>query len=228
MILANYLIAGELSQATGEIVLPLKPYDKLPTQVNSHADMLVSIIGDCIFVYNDYFEENREVFEKIKNFKIVRSKHICKDKYPHDIGLNSLIVGRKIFCNVPYTAQEILDCAKLNGFEIIHVKQGYSCCSTLVIDEKSAITSDVGMYKALISAGIDTMYVDSNFISLDGYNCGFVGGSGGVLGTTVYFFGNIKEHPQFQEVYSFLIKKKLKIECILPRGVSDFGGFKVV
>ncbi|MBQ7760661.1 MAG: hypothetical protein IJ400_01280 [Clostridia bacterium] len=228
IILVNYKIAKQLSEFVDDKVIALPPYSNLDSPVNSHADMLVSVLDNTIFIYKDYYEQNREVFDSIKKYNIIPCEHKCKRDYPNDIGLNVLIMGKKIFCNSKFVAGELLEYAKNNNYKIIDVKQGYSCCSTLAINENHAITSDIGMYKSLVHENISTLLITNNGISLEGYNCGFIGGSGGILNNSVIFFGNIKKHIDFPKIEQLIKGNDMAILSIFPDGVSDFGGFKVL
>ena len=59
-------IAEQFKMKTGIEVLPLKPYNKLDKPVSSHADMLINIIEDRIFCYEDYYLENKDIFDRMK------------------------------------------------------------------------------------------------------------------------------------------------------------------
>ncbi|MBQ7353050.1 MAG: hypothetical protein IJW54_03485 [Clostridia bacterium] len=227
-ILVNDKIAEKIESITGVKTLGLKPYDKLDKPICSHADMLICIIDKTIFCYSDYYEKNIDVFAKITGYNIIKSNQQCKAIYPYDIGLNVLVIGKRIFCKKAYVVKEILDYAEINHYKIINVNQGYSCCSTLAIDENSAITSDKGMFDALVSEGIDTLLVSNCDIKLEGYNCGFVGGSGYIFDKTLYFFGSIDNLREKSEVKQWLRKRNYKLISIFMGDVSDFGGAKLV
>lgn len=228
-ILINDKIAEKVESITGIKTLGLKPYDKLDKPVSSHADMLICLIDKTIFCYSDYYENNIDVFSKItEEYNIVTSTHQCKAIYPYDIGLNVLVIGKKIFCKKACVAKEILEYAKNNHYKVINVNQGYSCCSTLVINKNSAITSDKGMFDALVSEGIDTLLVSSSDIKLEGYNCGFIGGSGYIFEKTIYFFGSVENLREKFEVKQWLKKKNYEIISLFVGDVSDFGGAKLI
>lgn len=219
-------IALEFEKATGIKAIALPKYEKLDDPVSSHADMLVCVLEDHIFFYSDYYDKNKEIFKKISGYKIVLVEKECKSKYPNDIGLNVLVIGKKIFCNVKNTASEILALAKKDNYEIIDVKQGYSACSTMVLDENHAITGDNGMCKVLINSGIETLLIDPKEIRLDGYNHGFVGGSVGVLDKNAYFFGEIKALSDGEKMIKFLKKTGIEEKYISKNQLFDFGGIK--
>lgn len=223
------LISKKFEQFTGIRALPLKPFSKLDLPVSTHADMLLCVLDNRVFCYKDYFFDNVSLFEGLmqKNYQITIIDKDCKKKYPNDIALNVLVIGKTLFCNEKYTANEILTYAKDREYKIINVKQGYSACSTFVIDKKHAITADMGMKRALEKENIDVTLISNEGIKLDGYNYGFIGGSGVIIDDTAYFFGNIKTHPDFEKIRKALDNKNIKIFSILPNDVYDFGGIKL-
>lgn len=222
-------IAQEFSKKTGLNVLPLQPFEKLDTPVKSHADMLICIINDHIFCYREYYEKNKSLFDEIsKDFTIVKVDKACQKEYPNDIGLNCLVIGKLLVSKNDATAKEILDFAIENGYKILNVKQGYTACSTLVINDLSAITTDKGIYEALIQEGKRALLVSTNGIKLNGYNCGFIGGAGVIIENSAYFFGDIKLHPDYTKILEFLSLENCKVESILCGGVCDFGGVKLI
>ena len=117
---ASCYISEKLSEKSGIQVFALKPYSRLDAPVNTHADMLVFIIDKTVFCYDDYYNCNREVFDETLKYgyKIVPIKKECKSKYPDDVSLNALIMGKTIFANVKYIADEISAYAKNNNYKI--------------------------------------------------------------------------------------------------------------
>lgn len=227
-IFVNYKISEQLSELINEKVIPLPRYERLDLPVNSHADMLLSVIDDKVFIYKDYFEQNREAFEVINDYNVVLCNHNCSKIYPNDVGLNVLIMGKKMFCNSKFVAKELLEYAIEKGYKVVDVKQGYSCCSTLSLDDTHAITTDRGMYNALQKENVSVLLISSEGITLDGYNCGFIGGSGGVIGNKVVFFGDIKNHIDYTKIKHYLDEINFEILSLFPGGVYDFGGFKAL
>ncbi len=220
------LIAEEFSRKTNMDTIALSPYEALDAPVGSHADMLICRIEDTVFTYKGYYNNNTELFSKIKEkYKLVLIDG-CKREYPHDIKLNVLTVGKNLFGRLDSVAREVLDCAKENGYTLINVKQGYSACSSLVVNENAVITSDIGIYNALVEENIKALLVSTHSISLQGYNCGFIGGAGGVLDNVAYFFGDIREHDDCDKILAFLKSEKCDVFSISGGGVYDFGGIK--
>ena len=219
-------VASEFEKRTKIKTIALPRYERLDAPVSSHADMLLCVLENRIFIYSDYYNENKELFNPIKGYRIVPVQKECKKEYPNDIGLNVLIIGKKIFCNIDNTAKEILSFAKEQGYEIIHVKQGYSACSTLVIDEKNALTGDNGMYKSLTENGVNTLLISPVEIKLDGYNHGFIGGSVGIFAKKAYFSGDVSTLSDGEKIVEFLKSSKCEIIELTKEQIFDFGGIK--
>ena len=220
-------ISEEFSKKTNIDTIALSPYDFLDAPVNSHADMLTCVIEDTIFCYDDYYLENVQHFAKIKGYKLVRIKEKCAPTYPKDVLLNVLVVGKTIFSRLDSTAKELLDFAKKKGYKLIDINQGYAACSTLVLDD-SAITSDVGIYNALLNEGIRALLVTTSGISLKGYNCGFIGGSCGYFQKKLYTFGNIQAYPDYFKIKDFLKSSDVEVVEISAGCLTDYGGIKFI
>ena len=228
-LLINNDYARIFEDTTGITCIPLPPYERLDLPISSHADMLFCILDNTVFCYKDYIEENGfdSLLQKEGYFlKFVSKK--CEKTYPNDIALNVLKMGNLLFCNQKYVATEVVDYANINGYKIINIKQGYSACSTLIIDENNAITSDIKIQKAMEKENKNVLLASNDKIVLNGYNCGFFGGASGVIGKKIYFFGDISTLPDYENIKSFIYNCGFEI-CSLSSGrVCDFGGFKQI
>ena len=221
--------AQEFARAAGIEVVPLKPYFRLDLPVASHADMLFSVVDNKIFCYKDYTNENNLLSTLESSGKeIVFVSNICDPTYPKDVSLNVLWIGETLICNVKSVAKEILKYAKEKGYEIVDVKQGYAACSTLVLNKNCAITTDKTILCALESVGKRALLISSNGISLEGYNCGFIGGASGILGDTVFVFGQIDTLAHANDILEFCKSENIVIKSISSGGVCDFGGIKLI
>ena len=222
-------IASIFEEKTKIKTISLPPFKRLDKPVASHADMLICVIENNIFLYKEYYELNKVVFEEIESkYNIVLVDKPCSSKYPCDIGLNVLVIGKRIFCNKKYVASEILSVAKNLNYKIVDINQGYSACSTLVINENKAITGDKGVYKSLKNEGINVLFISPENIILDGYDHGFIGGSGGIFENTAYFFGNLETIKEYTSILSTLEGENFKIIFVSQSELTDFGGIKFI
>lgn len=227
--LASCNFSDELWKLTGIKIYPLKPYSKLDLPVSSHADMLLCVIESNVFCYEDYYKENIDAFESVRKqgYKINFVSSKCQPKYPNDVSLNVLVVGKKILCNVNHTAKEIIDFAKKLNYEIINVKQGYSACSTAVLDENTIITSDIGIAKELKNRSVNVYIINNQQIVLDGYSCGFIGGASCTIDDKLIVFGEIENFVDKSIINAAAEKSKKKLICLPKDKIFDFGGAKI-
>ena len=98
--LVSSLVAEEFKNKTGIETISLPAYACLDTPVSTHADMLLSVIDNNIFIYKDYYLENEHLFSPLQTkYNIIKVEKECKSKYPFDVALNVLIIDKKILIN---------------------------------------------------------------------------------------------------------------------------------
>ncbi len=164
-----------------------------------------------------------------KNSRIIK----CQDpavelsnKYPADIAYNAACTGKYFIHNLKHTAPALLEAATDLGMILVDTKQGYAKCSTVVVDEDSIITYDRGIAEACIEAGMkekNILLIEPGNIELAGYNTGFIGGTSGRIGNVMYFAGNLSEHQNFEEIRSFIEKRKLRAKWFEDFPLTDVG-----
>ncbi len=145
--------------------------------------------------------------------------------YPCDAALNAAIIGNIAVYSPGVMSPALKAELTKNGYRLLPVKQGYSACSTAVVDDYSAITSDSGIAKALLSEGIDVLLITPGYIALEGYDYGFIGGACGKLSkNTLVFTGKLDGHPDREKILNFLIKKQIFPIFLTDLPVFDAGG----
>ena len=146
-------------------------------------------------------------------------------KYPADILYNACSTGKYFIHNLKHTAPELLAAADDLGLIKIDVAQGYTRCSVLPVDENSVITYDRGIAAAcaLRASAPDVLLVSPGQIGLPGYATGFIGGTGGRIGDTIVFNGDLSVHPDFENIKKFIESRGL--ECIWTKDcpLTDIG-----
>lgn len=162
-------------------------------------------------------------------------------EYPLDVPYNVCIVGKNAIHKFEYTDNIVKFYLERHEYNLINVEQGYSNCSTVVLDENSCITSDIGIAKALMDAGVDTLYVCEPDIKLkkrlsdvfkdesrmsfeDSKMQGFIGGAMTRLSDTVILFGDIANLVNGSKIKKFIEKKGLKFHHFEGLDVVDYGG----
>jgi hypothetical protein len=177
--------------------------------VCGHPDMLLHILDKHnIIVHKDMDISFISSLQSI-GYNVVTSQNSLQSKYPYDVLLNGLSMGNFFLHNLKYTDSKLL--YLLKGKKLLDVKQGYSKCSTAIISETAAMTSDIKIHEVLCSCGMDVLLLPPKYIELPSLDYGFIGGSCGLLDEgTIAFFGSLNKYKFGKEVMSFLIKHDVK------------------
>ena len=185
----------------------------LPLSMACHADLQICHLGENVLlaapdVY-DYYKEALSFF----GFEILKGKTHIGSTYPWDAAYNICRVGNAAFLHPGIADPEALRYFKETGVHIIPVRQGYTKCALLPVDEKSLITADQGIARAAVKEGFDVLCVKAGGVSLFGFPYGFLGGATGKTGKdTVYITGSLSVHPSKSEILSFSDKRGIKFE----------------
>lgn len=190
----------------GYNIIPTKKISYFYPPEQRHADMQLLMIRDKAFWLSD-----------------------CQDKtgmkYPENVRLNCLYLGNKLYANTNAADSSVLRFCRENDIGVVHVNQGYTRCSALVISDKAVITADKSLEKALKNNGAEVLLISHGHIRLEGFDYGFIGGSGFSDDGKTYFFGNIKKHPDFQSVKAFCEKYNSELEILCEdEPLTDIGG----
>lgn len=202
--------------------IELPPSPDLDSRVASHPDMLMFSSNGRLFINENYFNITKDLF-KIKDIDIIRCDGKLSEKYPDDIAFNCFISNGTLFGNISHTAKEIITFANEQGISKKAVSQGYAKCSTVVLGNDRIITADKSIYKAYTQNSDRALLVSPKGVSLNGYNCGFIGGATGVLDKEIFFSGDISLHPDYQKIQEFTKKLGYKITSLSNEPLYDVG-----
>lgn len=224
--------AVAISSQAGEAIKKLNDFgietikifrdSRLPEPISSHADIQMLHAGKNI-VFS--LKEHLFIGEIPKKINFIKVRADVGNNYPNDVRLNCAFIGNKLICNTKTVAREILEFAEINGLTVIHVNQGYTKCSTCVVDENAIITDDESVFSAAGNFFNDVLFVSKGSIGLKGYNYGFIGGCCGKIDKNkIAFNGRIESHTDCYKIIDFL--KRNKVECIELHSnkLADIGG----
>lgn len=206
------------------ILLP--PADYLSAPVASHTDMLIFMGFGRIFCHKRYYESNFALIDRIaalSSLELTLSDEPTDKKYPLDVLFNACLVGKMLICNEKTVSKLILEAARAQNYEIIHVPQGYTKCSVTVVSDNAVITADKAIATACRGAKIDVWEVSEGHISLPPYDFGFIGGASGVCGDNVYFSGSLDSHPDGERIKKFCEKHNKTAISLTDDGLQDVG-----
>ena len=207
----------------------LNTYD----EISSHVDIYYLKVGDVVFSAPEK--------KGLLPFNTVSCTTPIGSKYPEDIPYNVCVVGNNALHNFKYTDNIVKFYLERHEYNLINVEQGYTNCSTVVLDNNTCITSDIGVARALMDAGVDTLFVtepdiklkrrlstifkDQSRMSFENSDMqGFIGGAMAVLGDTVVVFGDINNLVNANKIKRFVEKKGLKLHSFEGLDVVDYGG----
>ena len=209
----------------GYTVIETKKINDLYAAVDGHTDMQLFKAGNCLIVAQEAFDYYRNIFGN----KVICGSKKLSDKYPYDILYNAACVGDLIICNKAYIAKEIIEFATQTQKKLLNVKQGYAKCSTAIIGKNAVVTADKGIAQVCIDNNIDVLEIEPGYIELKNMDYGFIGGCCGMLDKkTIAFNGELKNHPQHEEICSFCKNHKVDIIELKKGPLVDIGSIIVV
>ncbi len=142
------------------------------------------------------------------------------DKYPMDCLYNCFIIDSVLYGG-KNIAREIAEYAERR----VKIAQGYTKCSTVILDRENFITSDISVHKALTSEGKNVLKVTNDGILLNGFSCGFIGGCTGVLGDkTLSITGDARLLKDYDAIVGFCANVGYKVISLSKEQPYDFGG----
>lgn len=196
---------------------------------NNHIDIAVSTHADMCALH---LAENKVAVDKnqtslihkleLRGFDVVKTIEPIAGEYPEDVKLNVALFGKNAVGAFSYSDKNVLE--RITEFNKYTVKQGYTKCSILPVNEKALITDDVSVFKTLKNA-FDILLIEKGDIALGRHEYGFIGGASAKISKDeIYFFGDIRLHRNSDEILAFLEKHHCK--AVYPKNIqlTDVGG----
>ncbi|CAM3648630.1 DUF6873 domain-containing protein [Hathewaya histolytica] len=195
-------------------ILKVPELDILYPSIKGHPDILINIIDNkSILVHKDIQMDFIQLLES-KNLKVLYTENSLEATYPKDIIINALSTEEFFIHNLNFTDKTLLK--KNMHKKLISVNQGYTKCSTALVNKNSIITSDVTIAKNLKENNFNVLLIPPGDIILEGLNYGFIGGTCGLVEDNVLaFYGDLNYYAYGREVLKFL--KECKVEPLFLR-----------
>lgn len=186
-------------------IKPIKvpPSDLLYDAVCGHPDILINIIdNNTIVVHRDMPYDFINLL-KGAGFEVILSVNSLSSSYPGDIILNAVNTEHFFMHSLKYTDAALLNLVK--NKKKLNIKQGYSKCSTALVTENAAMTSDNSISEQLGRIGMDVLLLPPGDILLPGLDYGFIGGTCGLITKNkLAFFGDLNFYAYGHQVENFL------------------------
>ena len=190
-----------------------------------HADMQILKINDTVFVDSNC----KYLIKALKN----RVEHLilCDGigtKYPDNVSLNAALVGNNLICKETSLHPKVKEYCSDRNIRIINVNQGYTKCSTLILNENTIITDDESIFKLSLINNISVLKIEKGDILLDKLTYGFIGGASLVYNNNVYIFGDINKHRNAKAICDIINKNGLNIVSVTNESIKDIGGAVII
>lgn len=207
---------------SGYELIEVRTTDAVYDAISSHGDIyLCKLCNEVIVSPEQYPPIEDALIHSGICFSISTGQ--LGSQYPMNIRYNAAQLGNYLIHNTKYADPLILEKAKELGLQIIHVKQGYTKCNLVVVDENSVITSDAGIAEELSNYPIEVLLIAQGHVELDGFPYGFLGGASGRVGSEIFFNGNLSAHPDFERITDFIQSRGLKVVYFDDYPLTDIG-----
>jgi len=208
------------------ILVPKDP--RFDPRIASHPDLVITIVDNSLII-----DENADpsIFLQLDALHVpyIRSSSALGSKYPKDIAYNAVVTKQYLIHKLDSSNPLILQHCKNSGRILVNVKQGYSKCSTVVVDDNHLISSDNGICQTVSNLpDIDILPVQPGFVELEGFDYGFLGGCSGVIGDTLVFHGDLSKHPDYLRIKDFAEAAGKRLLYFTDFPLRDIGSILVL
>ena len=188
--------------------------------VSGHPDVFLCQVNETLVVAPNTPEAiKRRLVDH--GIRFVPGESQVGEKYPATARYNAVCAGPCLLHNFRYTDAVITRLAE--DLDLIHLSQGYSRCNLLPLPDGSFITSDEGIFRVLTNLGKEVLKVGPEGIRLPGFSHGFIGGTAGVLGDTVFFAGSLHHYSGGESIRKYLAVRGLRYIELYNGPLFDVG-----
>lgn len=187
-------------QKYGELVL-LETTGITEESISGHPDIFFFSSQKELIVAPNLPQAYKELLHK-KNISFKEGCLKVEEKYPMAARYNAVVTEKYFIHRTDISDPEILKSSK--HLKQINVRQGFTRCSLLPLRENNFITSDNGIYEALVKQGMQVLLVNPENIILPGHAYGFFGGTCGIYDDSVFFLGSLTHHCDGEKIKIFL------------------------
>ncbi len=188
--------------------------------ISGHPDIYICD-GDKDIVVAPCLDPNIKVQLIAAGYKIIEGKINPGRKYPETAVYNAVVTGKLLVHNLKITDPVILN--TFQNKEHIHVKQGYTRCNLIPLNEEAFITSDKGIERALLAKGYEILYVDPLPVMLKGQKHGFFPGCCGIWDNKMIISGSLHYHPAGREISDFIENHNMQVVSLYNGPLRDIG-----
>ena len=143
------------------------------------------------------------------------------NNYPETSSYNAVVTNSYLIHKLKITDSTIIEYN--TDKQTINVNQAYTRCNLLPLKKDSFITSDKGIYNALISKNLNVLFINPKDILLSDYDYGFFGGACGVYHNNIFIVGSLRKFNDGEKVSGFLQNMNYNIIELYDGPLFDCG-----
>ncbi len=209
----------------GSVVL-IPRDDRFDHRIGTHADLVLSIVDDTILLDENASKSIYRQLDALGVPYVVGNTRLAS-VYPEDIAYNAVVTGKFLIHRLDYTNALLLQHSINTDKKLISARQGYTKCSTVIVNHDSIITSDRGIYEAAKDS-MKVLLIQPGHVLLEGYDAGFLGGTSGSFDDVVVFHGDLGKHPDFDKIQAFIEAAQKKLVYFPEFPLTDIGSILVL
>ena len=159
-------------------------------------------------------------------------------KYPETARYNAVVTDKYLIHNTSVTDPSIINATLTfipppssllpSPYSVLltpySIRQAYTRCNLIALNDGCFITSDRGIEKALKAHHLDVLYVSPAGIVLPGFPNGFFGGCCGVWDDKLFITGSLRFFPEGENVRQFANDSGLEVIELYNGPLFDGGG----
>ncbi len=142
-------------------------------------------------------------------------------EHPKTTHYNACVADSLLIHNLKHTDPRILDVCR--DKRQINVRQAYTCCNLLAVNDKAFITSDAGICEMLRHEGLEVLYIDPHQIQLEGHEYGFFPGCCGLMGNLLLICGSTQSLSEKASLNTFLKRHHVRLVELYDGPLTDVG-----
>ncbi len=189
--------------------------------ISGHPDIFFAQVGDALIVAPNLPREYFMILDKEKT-KYTLGAGLVGKQYPDTAKYNAVSSKTYLVHNTKITDPKITQ--SCTDKKILDVKQAYTRCNLIFLDDNHALTSDAGIHRGLVEHGINTLMVNPKGIVLPGFSHGFFGGCCGVFQNNLFVLGNLDRFADGDKVRDFVQAAHFEIVELCDTPLFDGGG----
>lgn len=206
------------------LIIEADSLEAVDARLRSHTDLGI-YSADIIVVTSETYERVRSVLshhytQDLLSQFLKLGQSVLSQQYPGDICFNALAMRNHFFHLLTHSDPVVLENEPRKK---VHVKQGYTRCTSLPVGADAVITEDASLAQCYEAHGYHTLLIQPGFVHLEGFPHGFIGGAGGTVDQSVVLNGSLSSHPNKEEMRAFITRQGYQIVELHQGELEDCG-----